>query len=269
MPRAAGVARTLVERGKARYIERPMMASSDPQNRTFQPKTHDLFEPSGALRPFQHRKYAPKLELLRAYGLAPDDEVLDVGVGYGAWLSLLEREGQRRLHGMDPFEGSIGIARERTSASIRVGRIEQPHWPFEEGFFRVVTCFDVVEHLERPAAFFEHVRRYLRPDGLVIVTTPLYELGYRLRGLPWVGRPDTNPTHINVLPPAFWTTTAQRAGFGVLRAWRGESLTHVRYVEHVGALLGRLGVDHRNVPLLRQFEQSFCLLLRPSPEVRH
>jgi len=240
-----------------------MRATRDVSNTTYQLTLDRLFEPDGSLKPFQKAKYEPKVRRLRSAGLGNADPILDVGIGYGAWLSLLERSGFENLHGMDPFEGSIDLAGHRTRAKLRLGRIEDEAWPYEERSFATITCFEVVEHLEEPPVFFQRVRRYLRPDGLALITTPLLEVGYRLRNFPVIGIPDTNPTHINVKPPDYWLGVVRRSGFRVVEAWRGETLTHVRLMNHVGTVVARLGVDHRRVPGLRQFEQSFCVLFRP------
>lgn len=239
-----------------------MPATGDAKNKTYQSTLGHLFREDGTLTPFQLSKYEPKIRRLRFAGLTENDPILDVGVGYGAWLSLLERQRFNRLHGMDPFQGSIDLAKERTHAEFRLGRIEDAAWPFEPGTFAAITCFDVVEHLTEPQVFFARTARYLKPGGLALVTTPLLELGYRLRRVPLLGLPDTNPTHINVRPPDYWLELAKDESFELLDAWRGESLTHVRYMNHVGTLVRRLGVDHRRIPGLRQFEQSFCMLMR-------
>lgn len=243
-----------------------MSTTHDSENPTYQSTFAHLFEEDGSLKPFQLAKYAPKVTKLRRAGLASSDRILDVGVGYGAWLSLLEREGFTNLYGMDPFEGSIALAKGRTRAAVCLGRIEDDSWPFDPASFSAITCFEVVEHLVKPSVFFERARRYVKPNGLVLITTPLLELGYRLRRVPWLGIPDKNPTHINVRAPAYWLDLAQTAAFDVLDAWRGESLTHVRFMNHFGTIVRRLGVDHRSLSGLRQFEQSFCLLLRKPPD---
>ncbi|HSG28496.1 MAG TPA: class I SAM-dependent methyltransferase, partial [Candidatus Krumholzibacterium sp.] len=137
---------------------------------------------------FQREKYVPRIELLKRY-LRPaigEARMLDVGVGYGFFLQLLEKDyGVKELYGMDPYPDSIAIASERTSAKIEKGDINDVRWPFEERSFDVITSFDVVEHLEDPSAFFRKAGAYLREGGLVLVTTPNKELPYLMRAIPW------------------------------------------------------------------------------------
>ena len=123
---------------------------------------------------------------------------------------------------------------------------------------------DVVEHLEDPAIFFDRVKRYLRPNGIVMVTTPNKALPYMMRSIPLVGFKDPNPTHINVRRPVYWRRFAQENGFDILKEWKGEYLTHIRFIPKVLMLLCRiLRLDHRRIPLVNAFEQSYCMVIRP------
>jgi SAM-dependent methyltransferase len=50
----------------------------------------------------------------------------------------------------------------------------QPHLPFEDRFFEAITLLAVVEHLDpaHMASLFKEIYRVLKPDGMVILTTP-------------------------------------------------------------------------------------------------
>jgi len=240
-----------------------MASGRDEANVTFVHSEEHLYSPAGMA--YQRAKYGPKIALLRErFGDRFDGvRLLDVGVGYGVFLHLLETEhGLGRLFGMDPFPDSVAIARRHTGADIRAGNILDECWPFDEASFDAITCFDVVEHLERPAVFFERAARWLAPGGVLVVTTPLRLLPYELRRVPFLGVPDRNPTHVSVLPPGEWRRIAEGAGWRVVRAWRGEHLAHVRLLPRLLRGLCRLlRVDHRRVPVLSAFEQAFCMLL--------
>jgi SAM-dependent methyltransferase len=235
----------------------------DPDNLTYVHSIEDL--KAGEVRRYQREKYLPKIEfLVSRFGESfREVRLLDVGVGYGFWLSMLEEEyGLRDLHGMDPFPKSIEIASQMTSAKIVSGDITDEKWPFEPETFDVVTCFDVVEHLEVPDDFFRMVRTVLKPGGTVVVTTPNLSLPYRMRSWPWIGIPEENPTHINIQRPSYWRKLAVDNGFRILAQWRGEHLVHVRIVPKLFRNICRwLRIDHRKVPLLNAFEQAFCMVL--------
>jgi len=50
----------------------------------------------------------------------------------------------------------------------------EPHLPFEDNYFEAVTLLAVVEHLDPAlmAKLFKEVYRTLKPNGMVILTTP-------------------------------------------------------------------------------------------------
>ncbi|UCF06462.1 MAG: class I SAM-dependent methyltransferase [bacterium] len=235
----------------------------DRENITYIHSIETLYSPQGFA--FQREKYLPKITFLeKRFGdRFPEVSVLDVGIGYGVFLHILEHEfGLEHLFGMDPFPGSIEKAARFTSADIRQGDIMDERWPFNEHSFDVVTCFDVVEHLEEPAVFFAHVKRFMREGSILVMTTPNKDLPYRMRSVPLLGIPDPNPTHINVRPSAYWKRLATSQDFRIVDAWKGEHLTHIRFVPKVlSALCRLLRLDHRRIPLVRTFEQSFCMVL--------
>ncbi|MCK4538319.1 MAG: class I SAM-dependent methyltransferase [Candidatus Krumholzibacteria bacterium] len=236
----------------------------DRDNLTYIHTTDSLWSPEG--RRFQREKYLPRVELVRErFGDSFDTiRVLDVGVGYGVFLNLLENEfGLKNIFGMDPFPASIEIAKKYTSAEIVSGDINDERWPVPERSFDLITSFDVVEHLAQPAVFFDRAKDYLRPGGFIIVTTPNRQLPYLMRAIPWFGIPDTNTTHINVKRPGYWKRTAREAGYDIVKAWRGEHLTHTRiFPKLFRNICAALGADHRKIPIVNSFEQSFCMLLQ-------
>jgi SAM-dependent methyltransferase len=238
----------------------------DPENLTYD-HTIDTLCSEGGYR-FQREKYAPKLEFLKSrFGERfPEIALLDVGVGYGIFLKIASEDyGLRNIRGMDPYPQSIEIAKTMTEAPIDRGSIFDERWPFAEGCFDVITCFDVLEHIERPAAFLEKAKSYLRPEGLVVFTTPNKGLPYRMRSIPLIGFPDTNPTHINVHPPAYWKRLVADTGYDIVAFWKGEHLAHVRCMPKViRALCAALRLDHRKIPLVNAFEQSIVIVAHPA-----
>ena len=57
---------------------------------------------------------------------------------------------------------------------------------FKSNSFDVVTLFDVIEHLPNPNATIKEIRRILKPNGLIAVTTPnIGSIPARLLGRNW------------------------------------------------------------------------------------
>ncbi len=240
----------------------------DPQNNTYSPQLGNVYDADGNLQPFQQQKYRPIIDCIGNYCQQinkplTDVQLLDIGIGYGAFLHLCAQSGIKQLYGMDPFPGSIAIAAKYTNAQLHINTIENTPWPFEPHQFDIITCLDVVEHLSQPATFFEHVKPYIKSTSLIIVRTPNGQLPYKMRKLPLIGIPDTNPTHINVYPPAYWKQLARKNGFIVANDWKGERLEHIRLFSSIANKLCKLlHLDHRQIPLLNHFEQSFVMTLQ-------
>jgi 2-polyprenyl-3-methyl-5-hydroxy-6-metoxy-1,4-benzoquinol methylase len=237
----------------------------DPSNVTYFSKISDVYDLSGDVLLFHQQKYAPIIESIIQYFKKlkniEDVRLLDIGIGYGAFLKECEKKGLKKLHGMDPFLISIGIAKKYTSADLRIGKIESLPWPFEENYFDVITCLDVVEHLKYPEIFFKNVKKYIVDNGIVVVRTPNGELPYLLRKFPFIGIKDDNPTHTNVHNPKYWMHLAEKNGFEILKNWKGEHLTHVNYINYLNKICNLINVDHRRVPLLNMFEQAYIMMI--------
>ena len=240
------------------------MMDKDINNRTFSHSVSVISSPSG--KKFFREKFYPKIEMIKEHFSSEwyKLHILDVGIGYGGFLSFLEENGFKYLYGMDPFPESLEMSKQFTRAVLKRGRIEEPEWPFPEGLFDVITSFDVVEHLEHPEDFFVNARKYLKPGGIIIFSTPNKQFPYYLRSVPGIGIPDNNPTHINVHPPKYWIQLVEINGYRTLKKWKGEHLTHIKFIPDVLKRICKFfGKDHRDVPFINLFEQSFCMVIQP------
>ena len=113
-------------------------SDKDISNITYSATVSNLYDTYGKVRPFHREKYKPIIEyILEYFGKENLEKIklLDVGIGYGAFLKLCEETGMKNLYGMDPFPNSINIAKKFTSADLRLGKIEDDSWPFEENYF--------------------------------------------------------------------------------------------------------------------------------------
>src|SRR5687768_14192139 len=79
-------------------------------------------------------------EALRRVGLAPGDQVLDVGCGVGAFLRLVAERGGRPF-GLDASQALLELARQRVpEADLRVGDMEA--LPYADDTFDLVAGFN-------------------------------------------------------------------------------------------------------------------------------
>lgn len=239
------------------------MSDKDSENITYSHTLTSISSPGG--QKFLKEKFQPKIELIRKYFPHDWQEkiILDVGIGYGSFLSLLEQNGFKHLFGMDPFAKSIEMSREVTKADLRKGKLENEIWPFENQMFDVITCFDVVEHLIDPQVFFVNSKRYLKKEGIIILSTPNGQFPYYFRSIPFLGITDRNPTHFNIHEPSYWTKLAENCGFTIIKEWKGEHLTHIKIFPEIIEKFCRIfRLDHRSLPIINSLEQSFCMALK-------
>lgn len=87
----------------------------------------------------------------------------------------------------------------------------------DEGQFDLITAFDIIEHLEKPDEALTHIRRLLRPHGLMFVTVPnkwtVREFATKLRGPK--GLPP-GQAHIQFKSPLQWRRVFRDCGFEIL-----------------------------------------------------
>lgn len=111
----------------------------------------------------------PVTEAVVALGNLRGCRILDVGCGPGSVLMQLTRAFEVEGVGIDASSKMIEVGRrEAPEIEFHVGRAEQ--LPFGDATFDAVLSRMVIHHLERPRAFAE-MRRVLRPNGRVVITT--------------------------------------------------------------------------------------------------
>jgi 2-polyprenyl-3-methyl-5-hydroxy-6-metoxy-1,4-benzoquinol methylase len=133
---------------------------------------------------------------------------VDAGCGHGA---IVEPMGERGLdsRGFDASAWMIDQARHAGMGDqLRHGYIEDGI-PFD-GAFDLVTCVEVLEHLEHPENALEVIAGRLKPGGRLIATTP----NLRPR-IPWNDPVASDPTHVNVHEPRWWAERLHRTSLAV------------------------------------------------------
>jgi 2-polyprenyl-3-methyl-5-hydroxy-6-metoxy-1,4-benzoquinol methylase/uncharacterized coiled-coil DUF342 family protein len=99
-------------------------------------------------------------------------DVLDVacGVGYGSqWLAKC---GSKSVLGIDIAEDAIDHARKNYFHPSVTYTVQDALSMEFDGEFDVVTCFEFIEHVEQQGAVLDAIKRALRPDGMLIISTP-------------------------------------------------------------------------------------------------
>ena len=125
----------------------------------------------------------------RAQKLVVGKIVLDLGCNSGYGTNLLSQT-CNRVTGADVSPNAIETANgkyHRENLSFQL--IDGISLPFESASFDVVRSFQVVEHIADYYAYFGEITRVLKPDGILLLTTPNAAIRVKPGSKPW------NPFH--------------------------------------------------------------------------
>jgi SAM-dependent methyltransferase len=131
-----------------------------------------------------------------------DSKILDWGCGDGSFIGLLRNFG---LHcfGIDAYKKDLN------DPQISSATIEKTDFP--DGYFDIITCFHVLEHLADPLTSVKHALRLLKLGGLIIIEVPnLESVGFQIFKRRW--QPLEIPTHLNHFTPATLQKVFESAG---------------------------------------------------------
>jgi SAM-dependent methyltransferase len=112
------------------------------------------------------RTYARALSKV-APRLPPRGNALDIGAGDGAFLAELIAAGFEDVVGVEPSSAPIESAAPEVRARIRQGVFRASD--FDAGQFRLVTAFQVLEHVSDPLAVFRDAHTLLADGGALLV----------------------------------------------------------------------------------------------------
>lgn len=112
---------------------------------------------------------------------------LDVGCGVGfAFEYLCNPQFQFDTYGVDISNEAIGIAKQRLRSEPRMQNlddrlkvIDSQTLPFEDQYFSLVTCFDVLEHLDEPDidATLAEINRTMMTGGTLLCAVSCRKAG--------------------------------------------------------------------------------------------
>jgi len=99
--------------------------------------------------------------------------VLDIACGTGYGSILVRRSGAKRVIGVDLSHEAIDFARTKYKISeleFTVGDILNIDFP--GNYFDLVVCFETIEHVKNQEKAFSELQRVLKPEGLLIISSP-------------------------------------------------------------------------------------------------
>lgn len=179
-----------------------------------------------------------RLRMFRRQGVRRTDRILDYGCGNnGLFCEYLRSLGYSAV-GYDPYAARFA------DASVLNEQYD------------VVASFDVIEHDDDPAAFFQRLAGLLKPGGLLFVGTPRADgIDLGNRRMPSLHQ----PYHRHILSEKVLLDLGERAGLDVVHVdyrWVADTMYPavnnrfmIEYMARSGYLLNAL-VEPPNIPLV-------------------
>jgi len=137
--------------------------------------------------------------------------ILDVGCGTGSLLQALSETGYD-VYGLEPYQDAVAGVTGDLQSRIQCQPFEAADYP--ENNFDVITLWHVLEHLARPVETLQSIRKFLKPDGTLLLEVPNFA-SHEAR---WLGPHWYNldaPYHFWHFTPETLEAVVKRAGFEV------------------------------------------------------
>jgi ubiquinone/menaquinone biosynthesis C-methylase UbiE len=141
--------------------------------------------------------------------------VLDIACGTGYGLGFLKNTASR-VTGVDVDIEAAKQARTECSKNAHVLLGDGLKLPFADECFDVVTSFETLEHLHERGLFLSELKRVLKRNGVLILSTPNSNYTKPVNGKP------TNPYHVYEYDPE--ELTAELEKYFTIQKFLGQSL---------------------------------------------
>ncbi|TNC99665.1 MAG: ubiquinone/menaquinone biosynthesis methylase-like protein [Gallionellaceae bacterium] len=107
-------------------------------------------------------------------------EHLDIGAGHGELIELMRTKFELQSSACDYTDSLMKLS----NVSVKIADLSNERLPFPDESFDLVTCTEVIEHLEHYRSTLRDIHRVLKPNGTLVLTTPnILNLKSRIRFL--------------------------------------------------------------------------------------
>ena len=114
-------------------------------------------------------------EIVEHLDLHEGETVADIGSGGGYFACLFsEGVGERgTVYAVDIKRGNLAYVRDMAAKkglqNVRTVKVEGEELDLPEGGIDTVFTRNVYHHLQEPTSYFSRIRKYLKPDGKVVI----------------------------------------------------------------------------------------------------
>lgn len=159
-------------------------------------------------RKFGVEKRRKKVEM---YTSKSGGRILDIGCATGVFLREMQDYGWE-AYGVEPSKFASDIAINQQGLNVYQGYLKEGL--FTENFFDVITLWDVFEHLPNPVETLQEIKKILKADGYLVITTPNSNSWERkIFEQYWVGW--EVPRHFNIFSEASIIRLLDAQGFQI------------------------------------------------------
>ena len=163
---------------------------------------------------FKHSRTGSHVQILRA--IRPGTRVLDLGCSQGLLARPLREKGVRTT-GVD-VGPETKVSRDLEAYHRR--DLEEPLDIPEGRVFDYVVVADVIEHVKNREQLLRSARRYLKPDGRLLISTPniaiwFYRLSLLLGRFEYGPRGVLDETHVHLFTQSTFRREVERGGFRI------------------------------------------------------
>jgi 2-polyprenyl-3-methyl-5-hydroxy-6-metoxy-1,4-benzoquinol methylase len=173
--------------------------------------------------PVQLGHFLSRVDFLR--DICRNKRVLDLGCSSGQFIqdrlnrgsllhAILQKEA-RALYGMDLDGASLAVMRDLGFGNLYEGNAENLDELNLDETFDVVLAGDLLEHVTRPGAMLDGIKRFMHPvSGQFVVSTPnAFGLNFQIRR--WMGNYTEHPEHVCFYSPETPQHLLERHGYHV------------------------------------------------------
>lgn len=148
-----------------------------------------------------HQKRSIMVKKIICSIMKENHSFLDVGCGTGEYIKMVQKTGNL-LIGIDVSTSYLARTRLETSGSVNLIRADAMSLPFKDRSIDIITCSEVIEHLQEPKRAIDEIFRVATKK--VILTTPnnsIRRIIFKtLLGTDELKKRSTKVGHINIFP---------------------------------------------------------------------